>query len=140
MSSQLEKAISIAVNAHFGQVDKGGNPYLLHPLRVMRKLYTEDEKIVGVLHDVIEDTDITIDDLKREGFSKEITDAIFALTRQEGESYMGFIHRLKTNELARTIKIVDIEDNIVLSRIPEPTDTDYKRIEKYKKALGELKK
>lgn len=131
----LEKAIQIAVNAHLGQTDKGGSPYILHPLRVMHKLESEDEKIVAVLHDVIEDTDITYDDLLKEGFSHKIFEAVRALTRQDNETYMEFIDRCKGNDLARKVKIQDIYDNLDLSRIKNPTDEDYSRQKRYAKAL-----
>ncbi|MGG1266408.1 HD domain-containing protein [Brevibacillus laterosporus] len=90
----LEKAIVIATKAHAGQVDKGGNPYILHPLRVMLKMGTEEEMIVAVLHDVIEDTKVNVDDLKRAGFTESVIDAVIALTRQDGERYMDFIERM----------------------------------------------
>ncbi|WP_431785885.1 HD domain-containing protein [Paenibacillus lactis] len=133
--SMLEKAIQIAVNAHSGQTDKGGSPYILHPLRVMHMMESEDEKIVAVLHDVIEDTDVTYGDLLKEGFSHEVIKAVRALTRQENETYMEFIHRCKKNDLACKVKIQDIYDNLDLSRIENPTDEDYIRQKRYTKAL-----
>ncbi|MHB0943363.1 HD domain-containing protein [Paenibacillus sp. ALE1] len=137
MVNNLNKAISIAVTMHNGQVDKGGNPYILHPLRVMMKMQSNEEQIVAVLHDILEDTTMTEEKLL-EDFTGQIIDAVIALTRLENETYWEFIARCKQNELARKVKIVDIEDNMDLSRIEQPTKKDYDRVNKYKKALKEL--
>ncbi|MEK4427722.1 HD domain-containing protein [Paenibacillus sp. FSL M7-0802] len=135
--NNLNNAISIAATMHNGQVDKGGNPYILHPLRIMMKMQSNEEQIVAVLHDILEDTTMTEEKLS-EDFTSQIIDAVIALTRQENESYMDFIRRCKQNELARKVKIADIEDNMDLSRIEQPTKKDYERIKKYEKALKEL--
>ncbi|MGR6760317.1 HD domain-containing protein [Paenibacillus sp. T2-29] len=137
MVNNLNKAISIAATMHNGQFDKGGNPYILHPLRVMMKLKSNKEQIVAVLHDILEDTTMTKEKLS-EDFSSSIIDAVIALTRKEDEPYMEFIRRCKQNELARKVKIADIEDNMDLSRIEQPTKKDYERTKKYEKALKEL--
>ncbi len=134
----LEKAIIIAVVCHRGQTDIAGQPYILHPLRVMLKMEKEKEKIVAVLHDTIEDTHLTFNDLRERGFDEEIIDAINSVTKQEGESYINFVKRAKRNVIGRNVKIADIEDNSDLSRIPNPTEKDYKRQEKYKNAIKEL--
>ncbi|WP_328133386.1 HD domain-containing protein [Brevibacillus laterosporus] len=128
----------MATKAHADQVDKGGNPYILHPLRVMLKMSTEEEMIAAVLHDVIEDTKVNADDLKRAGFTESVIDAVIALTRQDGETYMDFIKRAKQNPIARTVKIRDIEDNCDLTRISNPSDQDHSRMKRYKKAIQEL--
>ncbi|MFI2856901.1 GTP pyrophosphokinase [Paenibacillus sp. JSM ZJ436] len=133
--NQLENAIVLATSTHYGQVDKGGLPYILHPLRVMMQMDTEDERIVAVLHDVIEDSNVTIKYLAKIGLSSEVCEAIEALTRRENESYMQFIERCKQNPLARKVKTQDIYDNLSLSRIVEPTKEDYDRQKKYNKAL-----
>ena len=133
--SSLGKAISIAAQAHEGQRDKAGAPYILHPLRVMLKMKTEDEMIVAVLHDVIEDSDLTIDLLRQEGFASEILAAIVCLTRSDDEEYGKFIERIKRNPLAIKVKIADLEDNLDVSRLKEVTAADAERIEKYKQAL-----
>jgi (p)ppGpp synthase/HD superfamily hydrolase len=101
----LDKAINIAAKAHQGQADKGGNPYILHPLRVMFSRKTEIERICAVLHDVIEDTDITLVDLRNEGFSEEVIAAIDALTKRNGESYDDFIERVIKNKIAARVKL-----------------------------------
>lgn len=135
--SNLNTAIIVATDAHNGQTDKGGNSYILHPLRVMLKMTTDEERIVAVLHDVIEDTSVTPAMLSELGFPRYIVSAIICLSRYE-ESYMDFIRRCKQNELARKVKIADIEDNMDLSRIPNPVEEDFKRIKKYEKAWKEL--
>lgn len=127
----LEKAIKLAVTAHEGQKDKGDNPYILHPLRVMLSLETEEEKIVGVLHDVIEDTWVTKDFLSEMGFSVRIITAIEMLTRNNDETYAEFITRCATDELAKKVKLADIADNKDLTRIQEPTDQDLNRLKRY---------
>ncbi|MCH1643116.1 GTP pyrophosphokinase [Paenibacillus timonensis] len=135
----IEKAISIALEAHRGQKDKGGNPYILHPLAVMNRVATIEEKIVAVLHDVVEDTEITLDHLRGSGFTEEIVGAIRLLTRSEEDSYEEFILKAAQNTISRNVKIADIEENMNLTRIKEPTEKDYKRLEKYKRALKMLK-
>lgn len=136
--STLEKAIAIAAQAHAGQTDKGGNPYILHPLRVMMKLQTNEERIAAVFHDLFEDTTVTPQDLEEKSFTREIIDAVHALTKNKDESYDEFIARAKNNSIARNVKIADIEDNMDLSRIPDPAEKDYARVERYRRALKEL--
>ena len=136
--STLEKAISIAAQAHEGQRDKAGAPYILHPLRVMMKMATEAEQITAVLHDVVEDTDWTMERLRQEGFLGEILAALDCLTRKNGEEYEKFIERVKRNPLAVKVKIADLEDNLDVSRLKEVTDADAKRLEKYQQVLKML--
>lgn len=134
----LEKAIIIATTAHRGQVDKGGEPYILHPIRVMLSGKTKIEKICGVLHDVIEDTDITLEYLKNQGFSDEVLLSLDALTKRYSESYDKFINRILENEIACKVKQADLSDNMDLSRIKNPSEKDYKRIEKYRNATNKI--
>ena len=134
----IEKAILIAVNAHKGQVDKGGNPYILHPLRLMFSRKDETEKICAVLHDVIEDTDVTLDYLREQGFSKEVLSALDALTRRNDENYEQFIDRIIENKIACNVKLADLNDNMDISRIKNLTEKDYERLEKYKKAKDKI--
>lgn len=98
--SDLTKAISIATSAHKSQVDKGGKPYIQHPLRVMKQMMSDTARIVAVLHDLIEDSDYSFDDLVAAGFSEEIVCAIVVLTRATGESYNSYLQRIKTNPIA----------------------------------------
>jgi len=132
----LERAIEIAVQAHKGTSDKGGSPYILHPLAVMHNLDRDDEKIVGVLHDVVEDTQWTFEKLLDEGFSVTVVDALRSVTKQEGgEDYFDFIQRAKKNPLGRKVKIADIQHNMDVTRIKVISDKDATRLNKYKKAL-----
>jgi (p)ppGpp synthase/HD superfamily hydrolase len=132
----LERAIEIAVQAHKGTSDKGGSPYILHPLAVMHNLDTDDEKIVGVLHDAVEDTQWTFEKLLDEGFSVTVVDALKSVTKQEGgEDYFDFIQRSKKNPLGRKVKIADIQHNMDVTRIKVISDKDATRLNKYKKAL-----
>ncbi|UVL82268.1 HD domain-containing protein [Pseudomonas sp. B21-028] len=136
--STLEKAIAISARAHEGQADKGGSPYILHPLKVMLRLSRHEERIVAVLHDVIEDTHVTLADLRNEGFSEAILAAIESLTKREGESYQVFIERAGRDPLARRVKLADLAENSDLSRIDRPSQNDLERVEKYRKAAEYL--
>lgn len=137
--SNLQRAIEIATDAHKGQFDKSGKDYIGHPLRVMEMGQTEEEKIVGVLHDVIEDTDWTFEALEAEGFSQEIIGALRCVTKiSENENYDDFIERVKKNPLAVTVKINDLTDNMDIRRLPYLSDKDVKRLKKYLKAYKKL--
>ncbi|MFZ4748639.1 MAG: hypothetical protein ACOYLK_17435 [Sphingomonas sp.] len=137
--STLERAIAIAVEAHAGQFDKAGTPYIIHPLRVMLSLKSNDERIVGVLHDVCEDCPgWDFDRLRREGFSEIMIDALRSVTKIEGESYDDFVIRASRNEIGKAVKIADLIDNSDVSRISEPTDRDRERLAKYARALAFL--
>ena len=136
----LEDAISLAVKAHRGRKDKAGAAYILHPLRVMLHMKTKDERVVAVLHDVIEDTNYTLEDLRKIGYSQKILQSLDYLTKRDEEGYEEFIKRVKHNPLARKIKIGDIEDNLDLGRIKKPKKRDFIHIEKYRRALSELMK
>ena len=127
----LDKAIQIAVSAHVGQVDKAGQPYILHPLRVMFSVETPHERLAAVLHDVVEDTEVTIDDLADEGFPTEVLDAIQALTKLKGESRLDAAMRAVRNPIARKVKLADLADNMDMSRIPHPTASDHARLREY---------
>jgi (p)ppGpp synthase/HD superfamily hydrolase len=130
----LERAIGIAVEAHHGQKDRCGAPYILHPLRVMGRVETTTQKIIAILHDVVEDTDWTLADLKREGFPHEILAALRCVTKKEGEAYEDFVKRSGSNPLARRVKLADLEDNMDLRRNSELTKEDLPRLQKYVKA------
>ncbi|QDX93723.1 HD domain-containing protein [Brevibacillus laterosporus] len=132
------EAVLLATKAHANQQDKGGQPYILHPLRVMMYMSSDEARAVAVLHDVLEDTDVTADDLRETGFPKEVVEAVMILTKNPKENYDSYIIKVKQNQLARAVKIADIKDNLDVTRIPEPTEADLARIEKYKRALKEL--
>ena len=133
----LASAIKLCYEAHKNQVDKGGSPYYMHPIYVALNMESEEQKIVALLHDVIEDTEITIDDLRKKGFSEKIIKAVDAITKK-GESYEEYLKKVKDNELAKAVKIEDIKNNMDVSRLKEITEKDIARIEKYKKALAYL--
>lgn len=132
--STLERAIAIAAEAHEGATDKGGQPYILHPLRVMLAVDSVKEKIVAVLHDVVEDSSWTMEQLRAEGFSTTILEALDALTRRENEDYLAFVRRARNNPIARTVKLVDLRDNMDLSRLLSQTPRDEARLKKYQAA------
>lgn len=137
--STLRRAIEIATEAHRGQKDKAGNDYIEHPLRVMEAGRTMEEKITGVLHDVVEDSDWTFAMLEAEGFSKEIVDALRCVTKlSESEPYDKFITRIKKNPLAVSVKLNDLTDNMDIRRLPYLSDKDVKRLKKYLKAYKQL--
>lgn len=137
--STIERAIQIATEAHKGQFDKAGREYIGHPIRVMEMGKTEDEKIVGVLHDVIEDTDWTFERLEAEGFSQEVINTLRCVTKtSENENYDKFIDRVKKNPLAAAVKINDLTDNMDIRRLPYLSDKDVKRLKKYLKAYKRL--
>lgn len=127
----LERAISIAAAAHAGQVDKAGQPYILHPLRVMLRMNTEEKRIAAVLHDVVEDTNVTLEQLAVEGFSDNILAAVEALTKTSGETRMDAASRAVKNPIARAVKLADNAENMDLSRIANPTEKDYARLKEY---------
>jgi (p)ppGpp synthase/HD superfamily hydrolase len=135
----LEKAIGIAVSAHRAQKDRYQAPYILHPLRVMARLDNTTEKIVGILHDVVEDTDWTFEGLKREGFPPAVLLALDCVTKREGEEYEDFVKRSASNSIAIRVKLADLEDNMDLRRMPQVSDQDLHRLQKYVKAWRFLK-
>ncbi|MBW6418588.1 hypothetical protein [Celeribacter sp. PS-C1] len=134
----LERAIEIAASAHRGQIDKAGQLYILHPLRVMLACEGQAARIVAVLHDVIEDTDWTSDALRKEGASADILAALDAVTKRKGESYSEFIERAAQNPIGRDVKMADLRDNMDLSRIAEPSAADLARMDRYRSALRTL--
>jgi len=134
----LERAILIAAQAHLGQRDKGGAPYILHPLRMMMRMESEAAMMAAVLHDVVEDSDWTLEQLRGEGFSEEVLQAVDCLTSREGETYDEFITRVRESAIARQVKIADLEDNMNVERIGEITQKDLARIEKYHRAWRAL--
>ena len=137
--SNIENAIDLALRVHKGQKDKADAPYILHPLRVMLSMDTDTERQVAVLHDVIEDGGITTEILRSEGFSEEVCSAVVVLTKKPGEPYNEYLNRLNENPIARKVKMADLNDNMNLNRIKEPTQKDRERVEKYIKAMEFLK-
>ena len=141
MEATLEDALALAALAHKGQKDKAGAPYILHPLRVMLSLgprANEEERIVAVLHDVVEDCGLTLGDLARAGYSAQVLEALDGVTGREGEEYMEFMARLKPNPIARRVKLADLADNMDRSRIADFGPRDEARMEKYARARAFL--
>jgi (p)ppGpp synthase/HD superfamily hydrolase len=134
----VEDAIALAAEAHRGQVDKSGQPYILHPIRVMLRCRTQAQRIAAVLHDVVEDTGRTLDDLRDLGYPAEILAALDGLTKRDGESYEAFVERAAADPIARVVKLADIEDNLDLRRLPCISDKDVERIGRYVRAWRRL--
>lgn len=135
MRDGVKVAHEIAKRAHKGQVDKAGAPYILHPETVASFVTKDDEKIVAYLHDVIEDTPCQLRDLENAGFSSEIIKAVDLLTRKTGQTYKQYLKFVKTNELARVVKLADLKHNSDLSRLTHVTENDIKRLKKYQDAI-----
>jgi len=139
LQALLEHAIAIAEKHHAGQVDKAGRPYMEHPLRVMKAMSNDAERIVAILHDVIEDTDLTLDQLAAEGFPGYILEALDSVTRRDDETYEAFVARAARNPIGRRVKYADLQDNADLARIAAPTAADIARTEKYHRAMAQLR-
>ncbi len=137
MTEKEKLAFEIAKRAHKGQVDKAGVNYINHPLNVAKSLSKENERIVALLHDVVEDTEVTLKDLAK-FFDDEIVNAVDAITHRLNETYDEYLNRVKLNPLALKVKLKDIENNMDLSRIAHPTEKDYARLKKYQYALKVL--
>ena len=133
-----KKAIKVAYEAHKDQYDKAGVPYINHPLHLAESMDDEYTTIAALLHDVVEDTDITLDDLAKE-FPKEVIDALKLLTHQKSIPYMDYVAKIKTNDIAKAVKIADLKHNSDLTRLDCITDKDIERIKKYQEALELLK-
>lgn len=138
VNSQLEIAIEIAVKAHKGQLDKAGMPYILHPLRVMTNVSKIEEKIVAVLHDVVEDTDVTFKYLIEKGIDKDLVNSIKLLTKNKDYDYIDYIKNIASDGIARNVKLADLKDNSDITRLPVITEKDIERLNKYKMAITYL--
>lgn len=130
--SKLERAIEIAVEAHAGQVDRNGAPYILHPLRVMAQMESNEERIVAVLHDVVEDNPAwSFARLREEGFGEAVMVALEHVTKREGEAYADFVGRSAQRPLARRVKLADLRDNMDIRRLDELDDRAVERLRRY---------
>ena len=136
--ADIEDAIALAVQAHRGQKDRAGAPYILHPLRMMFRVETDAEKMAAVLHDVVEDSAWTLDDLRARGFPPEVVDAVDHLTRRESESYEDFVERAAAHPVARAVKLADLEDNLDVRRIGHVGEYDAERLNRYLRAWHHL--
>jgi (p)ppGpp synthase/HD superfamily hydrolase len=137
-TEMTKKALEISFNAHKDKTDKGGMPYVYHPFHVAEQMKTEDEVIVALLHDVVEDTGMTIEDLRAKGFSEEVLSALRLLTHDKSEPYMDYIERIKANPLATAVKLADLRHNSDLSRLSVVDDVARERVDKYAKAIAIL--
>ncbi len=133
------RAVAIAALAHQGQFDKAGEPYILHPLRLMLRAATPAERMAAVLHDVVEDSTWTLERLRDEGFPEAVVDAVDRLTRRDGESYEQFIDRVLESPLASRVKLLDVEDNLDLTRLAQVSDADLERVVRYHAAHRRLR-
>jgi hypothetical protein len=140
-SNMLGKAIAIASTVHHPQKDKGGNAYILHPIRIMMRLRSNDEELmsIAILHDTVEDSEWTLKDLKEVGFSKRVTDALALLTHDPNDSYMEYIKKISTNADAVRVKLEDLRDNSDITRLKGLREKDIERMEKYHRAYLFLK-
>ena len=132
--SQAEKALELATKAHFGQKDKAGKDYILHPITVASFMDTDEEKAVAYLHDVVEDTSVSIEDLSKK-FSSTIVEAVDAITKRENEKYEEYLKRVSTNKIACKVKVSDMLHNMDLTRLPKITEKDIERVNKYKRSV-----
>ena len=130
----LEKALEIALRAHAGQKQKDGSPYILHPLRVMARVHTDEERMAAVLLDVVEDSEVTIEDLRAAGFPELVLETVRLLTHEEGISYEDYVRRLKPDATARRIKLADLEENSDIRRLSGIEEKDIDRLRKYHRA------
>jgi (p)ppGpp synthase/HD superfamily hydrolase len=137
-TKKTKKALNLCFNAHKDQTDKSGMPYVFHPFHLAEQMQTEETTIVALLHDVVEDTDYTIDDLTALGYDKTITDAITLLTHGDDTEYMDYVKKIKTNPIATAVKLADLRHNSDLSRLSVIDEKALKRREKYQKAIALL--
>ena len=136
--SMVDLALSIARKAHEGQLDKAGVDYIEHPIYVASQVCTEDEKAVALLHDVIEDSSVTAEELLNAGLPETVVTAVQILSKKKGQDYQTYLKTVKSNPLARAVKLADLKHNSDLSRLETITDKDLERLEKYKKAIDYL--
>ena len=130
-----KKALSLCFEAHKNQLDKSGMPYVFHPFHLAEQMETEETVVVALLHDIVEDTDYTIDDLKAMGFPQNVTDAIALMTHYADTEYMDYVARIKTNPIAKAVKLADLRHNSDTTRLDDVTENDLKRVEKYTAAI-----
>ena len=136
----LGTAIAIAATCHVEQTDRGGKAYILHPMRMMMRLRTNDEELmcIAILHDCVEDCTITADDLRKAGMTERVVAGVLALTRLDGETYEEFIERCALNDDARRVKLEDLRDNSDITRLKGLRQKDFERLEKYSRAYVKL--
>lgn len=128
-------ALKLCFEAHKNQIDKSGMPYVFHPFHLAEQMTDEKTTVVALLHDVIEDTEYTLNDLKDKGFTDDVLSAIALMTHADGVPYMEYVALIKTNHIAKTVKLADLRHNSDMSRLDRVTACDRERVEKYKKAI-----
>ena len=133
-TEMTKKALRLSFDAHINQVDKSGMPYVYHPIHLAEQMKDEDTIIVALLHDVVEDTDTTIEDIRKLGFSKDVCEALSLMTHDDSVPYMDYIKKLRSNQIAKAVKLADLKHNSDLTRLDIVTEKDRKRVEKYKAA------
>lgn len=138
-TTRTKKALKLCFEAHRDQLDKSGMPYVFHPFHLAEQMDTEEKVVVALLHDVVEDTDYTIEDLSEMGFGKEIIDAITLLTHAPDVEYMDYVRNIKKNPIAKAVKLADLAHNSDPTRLEVLDEYAVKRNEKYSKAIALLK-
>ncbi len=138
-TEMTNKAMNLAYAAHHGQLDRSGIPYVLHPFHLAEQMETEETVIVALLHDVVEDTEYTLEDLRQMGFPDSVMDALALITHDPSVPYLDYVERLKSDPIARAVKLADLTHNSDLSRFPVVTEKDLERLKKYKEAMIILK-
>ncbi len=133
-----KKALKLCFAAHKYQLDKSGMPYVFHPFHLAEQMTDEETTVVALLHDVVEDTSYTIEDLREMGFPESVLEAIRLMTHEDGESYLDYVARLKANPIARAVKLADLQHNSDLTRLDTVDERALARVEKYKKAIALL--
>lgn len=139
-TKDTKKALRLCFDAHINQTDKSGLPYVFHPFHLAEQMKTEETTIVALLHDVVEDTDITLEDLKEKGFNKEIIDAIALMTHDDDTDYMDYVREIKKNPIAKAVKLADLRHNSDLSRMDVIDEKVLERRKKYLEAIEILEK
>ena len=139
-TEQTKKALKLCFEAHKEQLDKSGMPYVFHPFHLAEQMETEETVIVALLHDVVEDTDYTLADLAKMGFSQAVVDAVGLMTHAEGVEYMDYVAAIKPNPIARAVKLADLRHNSDLTRFAVVSEKILARKEKYQKAIDLLEK
>ena len=137
-STMTKKALKLCFDAHKDQVDKSGLPYVFHPFHLAEQMTDENCVIVALLHDVMEDTDYTLNDLRAMGFSEDVLGALLLMTHKDDTPYLDYVKKLRDNQIAKTVKLADLRHNSDLSRLEIVTEKDIQRVEKYKKAIALL--
>ena len=137
-TDKTKKAMKLCFEAHKDQVDKSGMPYVFHPFHVAEQMKDEATTIVALLHDVVEDTNYTLEDIVAEGFGQDIVEAVSLMTHEDDVPYLDYVAKLKNNPIARAVKLADLAHNSNLSRLGEIDEETEQRLEKYKKAIALL--